>query len=315
MARKSNGSRIYGLTLKQWATLALIVVAVVVFGCQYCYRLVRKPAPNENANQTEPANNNRGKKPRQPTAPTAQLSIQEATARYLKFGNPSSAATDANNFLMVNSNFALSYNRVRGTANWTAWTLTESDMGAVDRANDFRPDSTLPNGFYRVTPNDYTNSGYDRGHLCPSADRTASPESNSQTFLMTNIAPQTPDLNREVWGNLENDSRTLVKQGNDLYIIAGLYGEAGKLKNKVTVPTNYWKIIVVLPDGIENAANISADARVIAVDMPNINGIKGENWRKYRTTVRSIEQKTGLNLFSNLPANVQSALESKQDAN
>lgn len=313
MARRSNNSRIYGLTLKQWTTLALIVVAIVVSGCGFCYSLIRKPAPNENTNQT--ANGNRGRKPRQSSAPASQLSIQEATARYLKFGNPSNAAaTDANNFLMVNPTYALSYNRLRGTANWVAWTLTEGDLGAVDRANDFRPDSALPNGFYRVTPNDYTNSGYDRGHFCPSADRTTTPESNSQTFLMTNIAPQTPDLNREVWGNLENDSRALVRQGNDLYVIAGLYGEERKLKNKVVVPTNYWKVILILPDGIENAANIGSDARVIAVDMPNRNGIKGENWRKYRTTVRRIEEKTGLNFFSNLPANIQDVLKSKQDA-
>lgn len=306
------------MTLKQWTTAAIVVIALVVFGCQFCYRLIKKAPTPENSNAVETANSNRGKKrqPRSPSVPTNQLSVEQATARYLKFGNPSNAAAvDANNFLMVNSNYALSYNRLRGIANWVAWTISESDLGTVDRANDFRPNTNLPNGFYRVTPNDYTNSGYDRGHFCPSADRTASPEANSATFLMTNIAPQTPDLNREVWENLESYSRQLVRQGSDLYVIAGAYGEAKKIKGKISVPTNYWKIVIVLPDGIENAENLGADTRVIAVDMPNANGIKGEDWRKYRTTIRSLEQKTNLNLLSNLPSNTQNVLETKQDAN
>lgn len=317
MANNSNRRRIYGFTMRQWIMLAGVVIAVVVFGCSFCYKFVRdRVAPiNENANVAQPENNNRGKK-RSPgtTKPASSLSIQEATERYLRLGNPSNATqTDANNFLMVNSQYALSYNRLRGTANWVAWTVTSADFGAADRANDFRQDDRLPNGFYRVATNDYTGSGYDRGHLCPSADRTGSPEANSATFLMTNIAPQTGDLNRNAWGNLENYSRDLVRQGNELYIVAGLYGAKGKIKGKVTIPTNFWKIIVVLPNGVDDVANTTADARVIAVEMPNINGIKNEDWRKYRTTVRNIEQKTNLNLLSNLPPNVQNALESKID--
>lgn len=312
MPRKSNTARIYGLTLKQWTTVAVVVVALVVGGYQFCYNKLVQPIPAPNANQT--ANGNRPSK-REPRAskPTSSLSVQEAAARYLKFGNPSNAAgADANNFLIVKPDYALSYNRLRNTANWAAWTVTQSDLGTVDRANDFRPDSALPNGFYRVTPNDYVGTGYDRGHICPSADRTATPESNSATFLMTNIVPQTPDLNRDVWESLESESRQLVRQGNDLYVIAGVGGESGKLKGKIVVPAFYWKVVLVAPNGLDEA--IGNDARVIAVEMPNINGIKGNNWRKYRTTVRAIEQKTGLNLFSSLPANLQNALETKQDA-
>ncbi len=317
MANNLNRRRVYGLTIRQWTVIVVIVGAVVVFGCRSCYNFVRdRIAPtDENANATpQPTNSNRRKRQPGPTKPASSLSVQEATERYLRLGNPSNAAqSDANNFLMVNSEYALSYNRLKGTPNWVAWTVTESDLGAADRSNDFRPDDRLPDGFYRVTTNDYTGSGYDRGHLCPSADRTSSPEANSATFLMTNMTPQTGDLNRNVWANLENYSRELVRQGNEVYIIAGVYGEKGKIKGKITIPTNDWKIIVVLPNGIEDAAATSADARVIAVDMPNINGIKADDWRKYRTTARNIEQKTGLNLFSSLPPNVQIALKTKLD--
>ena len=318
MANNLNRRRIYGLSIRQWTVLVVVIGAVVVFGCRSCYNFVRdRIAPtNENANVGQTDNNNRGKK-HQPgqTKPASSLSVQEATERYLRLGNPSNAAqADANNFLLVNSEYALSYSRLKGTANWVTWTVTEADLGTADRSNDFRPDDRLPNGFYRVTTNDYTGSGYDRGHLCPSADRTGSPEANSATFLMTNMTPQTGDLNRNVWASLENYSRELVRQGNELYIIAGVYGEKGKIKGKVTIPTNDWKVIVVLPNGIEDAAAANADARVIAVDMPNINGIKADDWRKYRTTMRNIEQKTGLNFLSNLPPNVQSVLKTKMDS-
>lgn len=316
MSRNFNRQRIYGLTVKQWTILAGIILAVAVFGCSFCYRFVRdRVSPPNNQANTATQNANRGKR-RSPnsTKPAGSLSVQEATERYLKFGNPSNASTsDANNFLMVNSEFALSYNRSRGTANWVAWTISESDFGAAERANDFRPDDRLPKEWARISTNDYTGSGFDRGHLCPSADRTSSPEANSATFLMTNIAPQTGDLNRGVWERLESYSRELVRQGNELYVIAGMYGEGRRIKNKITVPNGFWKIILVLPEGIDNFASITPETRVIAVDMPNINGVMNDDWRKYRTTVRNLEQKTGLNLLSNLPPNVQGALEAKQD--
>ncbi|WP_258316491.1 DNA/RNA non-specific endonuclease [Cylindrospermopsis raciborskii] len=69
---------------------------------------------------------------------------------------------------------------------------------------------------------------------------------NSSTFLMTNIIPQTPDNNRNTWGNLEDYSRELVEQGKTLYIIAGTWGSKGKINNLVNIPKYTWKIIVIL---------------------------------------------------------------------
>jgi endonuclease G len=310
MTNNFNRRKIYGLTVRQWIVAAAIVVSVVIFGCRFCYNFVRERiAPVGENNQNGGQN-----LPPRTSAPSGQLTVEQAANRYLMFGNPSNAAqTDANNYLLVNQYYALSYNRSKGTPNWVAWTVSLNDLGNVDRANDFRPDDRLPQGFPRVTPADYTGSGFDRGHLCPSADRTSTPEANSATFLMTNMTPQTPDLNRNVWERLESYSRDLVRKGNDLYIIAGVYGDAGKIKRKITIPTNDWKIVLVMPNGIENVSSVNQNTRIIAVDMPNINGIAGDDWRKYRTTVVQIEQKTGLNFFANLPPNVQNALKSKMD--
>lgn len=296
----------------------VIVLVLVFFGCQFCYKIVREQISptNQTANQTEPPkNSNRKRPPRSNPNATPSLSVEQAAERYLRLGNPNNAATvDANNFLMVNPQFALSYNRSRAIANWVIWTVTESDIGDAERQNDFRPDDRLPKGWARIATSDYNGSGFDRGHLCPSKDRSSNPETNSATFLMTNIAPQTGDMNRGVWERLESYSRDLVKQGNELYIFAGAIGENGKIKNKITIPASYWKIIIVLPEGVDDFAKINAETRIIAVEMPNINGIKNDDWRKYRVPVRQIEQKTNLNLFSNLPANVQNILKNKTDS-
>jgi endonuclease G len=132
---------------------------------------------------------------------------------------------------------------------------------------------------------------------------------------MANMLPQTPDLNRQVWESLESYSRSLARKGNQLYIVAGGYGSAGTIgrSNKVTVPTNCWKIILVLPSG-KDVSQADSNARVIAVDMPNTSGIAQDTWDKYTTTVSDIEQKTGYRFFTQLPQGVQDALKSKKDS-
>lgn len=94
---------------------------------------------------------------------------------HLVLGNPSNATTgNANNYLMVKLQYVLSYNRSKGIPNWVSWQLNASWLGNAPRQNNFRPDPTLPEGWYRVRPSDYTGSGYDKGHMTPSADRSKS---------------------------------------------------------------------------------------------------------------------------------------------
>ncbi|MGI8495866.1 MAG: DNA/RNA non-specific endonuclease [Pyrinomonadaceae bacterium] len=289
--------------------IALVILAALALFCFWAGKKIVDRTNDDNTTIQNP-----------PSAPPNSSqpvnSIEQAQRVYLAPGNPSNAtanAANADNFLVVNTAYALSYNNSRGTANWVAWRISEADFGTTDRQNNFRPDTDLPANFKRVTPSDYTNSGYDRGHLCPSADRSSSPEANGETFLMTNIAPQTPDLNRNVWNDFESYSRELVKKGHvDLYVIAGVYGEKGKLKRKVSVPTNCWKIIVALPQGADFSA-VNENTHVVAVDMPNNQGMGTPNWRNFRTTVRAIEQKTGYNFLSNLPQNLQDKLETRTE--
>src|SRR3954469_5649375 len=88
---------------------------------------------------------------------------------HLKMGNPSGARgdpQDKDNYLIKQEFFALSYHDSRGTPNWVSWRLVQGDLGDARRA-PFFPDQTLPRGFRRIFPKDYTGSGFDRGHMCP----------------------------------------------------------------------------------------------------------------------------------------------------
>ena len=119
---------------------------------------------------------------------------QEPVSLNLILGNPSgSTATisDDNNFLMVKPQYALSFNNSKGGPNWVSWHLKQSDIGKEKRGQ-FRPDSDLPATFKHINKGDYTRSGFDRGHVCNSKDRTDTRVNNDAT-LMTNILPQAPD--------------------------------------------------------------------------------------------------------------------------
>lgn len=235
----------------------------------------------------------------------------------LLLGNPSNAAPDiaiANNYLMVKPQYTMSYNNKTHTANWVSWQLNKSWIGSADRKDDFRPDDSLPAGWYKVRPNDYTGSGYDRGHITPSADRTRNEADNSATFWMSNMMPQVPELNRGVWGDLEDYCRQLVQQGKELYIVAGPLGSKGAIgkKEKITVPAKTWKVIVVLDKpGLQG---INVNTRTIAVEMPNDASVKGRNWKTFRVSVKQVERETGLNFLSNVPPQVQQVIESKVDS-
>lgn len=292
--------------------IALAIIVVLILVCFFWVGKKINDAIRGNTNSGEITQPNSPPNVNPSLAPT---SPEQAAQIYLSPGNPSNAtANDPNNYLLVNNYFALSYNRDKGIPNWAAWRISKAETGTIPRPNPdpFKPDDRLPKNWNRVTPSDYTRSGFDKGHVCPSADRSASVEGMTATFLMTNMTPQTGDLNRGPWQKLEGYLRTLVTRGSDVYIVAGVYGEKGKLKNKVSIPTNSWKIALVVPAG-QHASSANANTRVIAVDMPNVVGIKNADWQLYRTTVRQIEQTTGYNFLSNLPQNIQDTLETKVD--
>lgn len=275
---KFLGRNFAKLSLRMLRTLTILAALALLAACQY----------PERPPQSEPA-----------SAP--------ATSTALPFGTPSPLSGE-DDLLVVHQSHTLSYNNDRGTPNWVAWWTKASNLGERRERPLFEPDRSLPNGFTRIQYYDYSGSGYDRGHMVPAADRFADERLMNETFLMTNIVPQTGDLNQYPWNDFEGYARGQARQRFDVYQIAGVYGDKGRLRGKVTVPTNCWKVIAMIEPGTQT---ITERTRVVAVDMPNVDGIANEKWEKYKTTVRAIEQKTGLDLFSSLPRELQDKIENR----
>jgi DNA/RNA endonuclease G (NUC1) len=241
----------------------------------------------------------------------------------LTMGNPSNATADTsnpNNYLIERGQYCESYNRDRGIANWVAWELDASWLGSATRG-DFKADSTLPPTWYYVSTSDYSNTGFSRGHMCPSADRTNIETNNDSVFLMTNIIPQTQAQNGGPWETLEGYCRSLAQSGNKLYIYSGTWGEGGTglygyltsfAGGKVTVPAKTWKVIMILPAGSNDVSRVTDSTRCIAVLMNNdVESFSA--WTNYRVSVDSIEALTGYDFFPNVPKEVQAVIEAKVD--
>lgn len=207
-----------------------------------------------------------------------------------------------------------SHNCAKGEPNWVSWDLNKTHFGDAPRSSSFTSDTSLPAGCPRIVTSDYTNSGYSRGHMVTSEERTWSIDDNKTTFLMTNVVPQYQDLNGGPWEKFEAYLQDLaVNQNKELYVISGGYGNRGTLNNagKVVIPTHTWKIVVVMPYG-QGLANVTSTSSlsVIAVDMPNVTGISANSWTMYKTTVDAIESKTGYNFLDKLPDSIETYWES-----
>jgi endonuclease G, mitochondrial len=248
------------------------------------------------------------------TSGCSLVAPKKSNSIHLTLGNPSNAAqSDSNNYLLIKKQYVLSYNRDKGIPNWVSWELNKSWLGDAPRSNNFRPDDTIPKEWNRVLPNDYIRSGYDKGHMTPSADRSNNIEDNTATFLMTNIIPQAPDNNQGYWAELESYTRSLANEGKELYIISGGYGQQGTIGNgKIAIPERVFKIIVVSQTG-KGLNGINEYTRVIAVDTPNYNGKKESSWSRYLTTVDELEKKTGYDFLNYVDESIQKVIEAKVD--
>jgi len=181
---------------------------------------------------------------------------------------------DATEILISRDQYVISWSPEHRAPNWVAWRLADSDLGAVRRTNSFALDPDLDqylaaNGGHAVTPQDFQGSCFDRGHMTPSADRTASEDHNRRTFLMSNMMPQTAYLNRGIWEHFEEHERNLVR-GTDqaIYIIAGAIfddhpGHIGP-DGDIAVPSKNFKIVLRANDLTSGQGTVLA-----AILMPN----------------------------------------------
>lgn len=198
--------------------------------------------------------------------------------------------------------YTLSFNKSNGTPNWSAWELLaeETDGEESRSSKKFWRDEGIAGC---LDTKDYTNSGYDRGHLCPAADMKWSADAMHDCFSMANIAPQDHSLNSGAWGTLEKKCRQWAQRDGGLLICAGpIYDKGDKTTigdGKARVPSAFFKVIV---------APYIDRPRGIAFVYPNMSA--PGNMVNYAMSIDEAERLTGFDFFPALPDGMERAVES-----
>jgi endonuclease G len=205
----------------------------------------------------------------------------ESCKAEVPFGMPS---VHKDHVVVCRTGYVLSHDPEAKIPAWVAWTLVQKDsLSCLPRNDAFATDQSLPEG-KRATPQDYAGSGYDQGHLAPNAEMSYDPQVARESFIMSNMSPQLPQVNRGTWKTLESTERSFVyNTGHPVTIYAGnIYTKESKTigKNKVVVPDQLFKIIV------DNTDKVS-----YAFIFPNVVNID-QDFNKYQVTVADVEKAT-----------------------
>lgn len=213
--------------------------------------------------------------------------------------------------VLRNDGYMVGYSDLRMNPLWATYWLQaltpEQKQNGYKRPGQFSEDWRT---VWRVSHQDYTRSGYDRGHLAPNyaISRLYGKEAQVETFLMTNIVPQKPNLNRKVWQRLEEAAIDhFTGQFNRIAVITGPVFDAQteRLDSWVEVPDAFYKIFVGFDD--------SGQAISMLAFMMSQNVRGSEPLTKFVVSVDQIEEATGFNFFSELPDGQEVRLEAMTD--
>ena len=202
--------------------------------------------------------------------------------------------------------YTVSYNSDYRIANWVAYELTaqEAKSKKSERTNKFVPDPEVKGA--SAINEDYTRTGYDRGHLAPAGDMKWSAKAMRESFYLSNICPQKPGLNRGIWKELEEQSRLWAKENGSLWIVTGpvLTDSMKRLgKNRVAVPKTFYKVICTI---------INNEYKGIAFLFDNRDYGK-EKLQLMAIPIDSVEKVTGIDFFPSLPDEVEKKMEMSVD--
>lgn len=198
--------------------------------------------------------------------------------------------------------YTVSYNSDYKIANWVAYELTsgEAKSKQAERSNKFVSDPMVKG--VSATNEDYTRTGFDRGHLAPAGDMKWSAKAMRESFYLSNICPQKPGLNRGIWKDLEEQARLWAKEDGSLLIVTGpvITDDMKRLgKNGVGVPKAFYKVICAISGGTPQAIGFLFDNK----DYDKV------TLKSMAISVDSVEKMTGIDFFPALPDDVERRME------
>ena len=204
--------------------------------------------------------------------------------------------------IVTHPGYTLSYNEEYEQPDWVAYVLTvdELNTNVTGRTENFREDPSVVTGSAHLT--DYRNSGYDRGHLIPSADRTSSVELNDATFLLSNMSPQIHRFNAGLWLKAEDAVRDAARKYGTLYVTTGpVFTDGMKTIGEcdVAVPESFYKVLLAQ----------DKDGNWISLGLVCPQEYKDGTLKKYLTTVNEVEKLTGLDFFAGLDDRIEESVE------
>ncbi len=196
--------------------------------------------------------------------------------------------------------FAVGYSPHDQVPLWVCYQLTAGEVRnkMILRASRFHPDPAIA---LSGRPEDYCGTGYDRGHIVPAADLGFSVETMRDGFLMSNIAPQLPGLNRGSWRALEEAIRQCAIREQKLAVAGGVFFEPGKsitrIGGGVAVPHGFYKVVLDLTPPMK------------AIGFLFFHEESSWSFTSFACSVDEVELRTGLNFFNRLPAELEKELE------
>lgn len=202
--------------------------------------------------------------------------------------------------------YTVSYNSDYKIANWVAYELTpeEAKSKKTERSNKFVPDPLVKGA--TATNDDYTRTGYDRGHLAPAGDMKWSAKAMRESFYLSNICPQKPALNRGIWKDLEELSRMWANDYGALLIATGpvMTDDMKRMgKNSIGVPGAFYKVICYVSGSEYKAIGFIFENR----------DYKSVTLRSMAIPVDSVEKVTGIDFFPAVPDEQEKVMEAKID--
>ena len=226
-----------------------------------------------------------------------------------------------NNLIVVKNdddygvNYFLEWDCDKRAQRWTAYRMfKDNSVKTVERSGDdaWHEDETIPDE-YRSVPEDYKSSGFDRGHMCPSADRLQNKNMNRQTFCYSNMQPQYNSLNAFIWSDMEAKVRSWNRDSfrDTLYVVKG--GTIDGRDNVfdflthddygVLIPKYFFMAILCVKNGKYKALGFWIEHK------PSYSQTEQKSIKQYVVSVDELEQRTGIDFFCNLDSEIQDATE------